>query len=140
MYQTISLRSFFISFLQLLDIEKLLIMANTSIVLADSDRLQIAEPYTIIPIVCSSTATTPNPEIKVDMHDLAYVIFTSGSTGEPKGVMIDHANVCTFVLNAITTLGVSAHSRVLQFFSPSFDGAVEEIWTTLCSGGTLIRI
>jgi long-chain acyl-CoA synthetase len=29
-----------------------------------------------------------------DPHDLATVIYTSGTTGEPKGVMLDHANIC----------------------------------------------
>ena len=27
-------------------------------------------------------------------HDLVTVIYTSGTTGEPKGVMLDHANIC----------------------------------------------
>jgi long-chain acyl-CoA synthetase len=29
-----------------------------------------------------------------DPHDLATVIYTSGTTGDPKGVMLDHANIC----------------------------------------------
>jgi long-chain acyl-CoA synthetase len=40
------------------------------------------------PVDLDSAAAVATPE------DLATVIYTSGTTGQPKGVMIDHANVC----------------------------------------------
>ena len=40
------------------------------------------------PVDLETAAATAEP------HDLATVIYTSGTTGPPKGVMLDHANIC----------------------------------------------
>ncbi|MGH8082208.1 MAG: amino acid adenylation domain-containing protein, partial [Lysobacter sp.] len=71
-------------------------------------------------------------------ESLAYVIYTSGSTGQPKGVMIEHRGLCNQIaaLQAHYDLGPS--DRILQFVSPTFDVSVEEIFTALLSGATLI--
>jgi nonribosomal peptide synthetase MxcG len=69
---------------------------------------------------------------------LAYVIYTSGSTGKPNGVLIDRAALAHFVAAATQRYGWSEHERVLQFAPLQFDASVEEIFVTLCTGGTLI--
>lgn len=70
--------------------------------------------------------------------NLAYVIYTSGSTGKPKGVMIPHAALSSFAQTALTEYGIEASDRLLQFASINFDVAVEEIYTCLLSGSTLV--
>ncbi|MFN2587592.1 MAG: amino acid adenylation domain-containing protein, partial [Actinomycetota bacterium] len=74
----------------------------------------------------------------VHPRDLAYVIYTSGSTGRPKGVMVDHASLARFVDSIARELELTSADRVLQFASPSFDTAVEEIWPALACGGTVV--
>ncbi|WP_337161931.1 amino acid adenylation domain-containing protein, partial [Xenorhabdus bovienii] len=71
-------------------------------------------------------------------HHLAYVIYTSGSTGLPKGVMIEHRNVMSFVDAQLQASPLSARDRVLQFTAVAFDTAVSEIFPTLAAGATLI--
>lgn len=78
------------------------------------------------------------PEVAVGAQHLAYVIYTSGSTGTPKGVMVEHRNVVSFIRAAVATYGIEAEDRVLQFASPSFDAAVEEIFATLSVGARLV--
>ncbi|KAF9576059.1 hypothetical protein EC968_000125 [Mortierella alpina] len=69
---------------------------------------------------------------------LAYIIYTSGSTGKPKGVMIEHQGVVCYVTSQQRqNLQIQPSSRMVQFFSLSFDGSVLEIFGTLCFGGSL---
>jgi nonribosomal peptide synthetase MxcG len=69
---------------------------------------------------------------------LAYVMFTSGSTGQPNGVLISRAGLAHFVAAAAQRYDWHARERVLQFAPLQFDASVEEIFVTLCTGGTLI--
>ncbi|WDZ83432.1 amino acid adenylation domain-containing protein [Micromonospora cathayae] len=67
-----------------------------------------------------------------------YVIYTSGSTGTPNGVLVGRAALAHFVAGATGTYRVTADDRVLQFAPLHFDASVEEIFVTLCAGGTLV--
>jgi amino acid adenylation domain-containing protein len=71
-------------------------------------------------------------------EDIAYVIYTSGSTGRPKGVLLTHRGLVNHHVAATALYGLSSKDRVLQFSSISFDIAVEEIFPTWASGGTVV--
>jgi len=68
----------------------------------------------------------------------AYVIYTSGSTGIPKGVVVEHAALASFVAGAMADCGLVADDRVLQFASVSFDASADELYPCLASGATLV--
>ncbi|WP_423834092.1 amino acid adenylation domain-containing protein [Streptomyces manipurensis] len=68
----------------------------------------------------------------------AYVIYTSGSTGVPKGVVVSHAGIASRMGSEIERLEVTPDSVVLQFASPSFDGAFSDMCMALLAGATLI--
>lgn len=70
--------------------------------------------------------------------DLAYVIYTSGSTGKPKGVEIEHRSLVNYAKYAGKVFNIGEGERLLQFASLSFDTAMEEIFSTLTAGGTLV--
>jgi len=70
-------------------------------------------------------------------NDLVYVIYTSGSTGLPKGVMIEHFSLMNLSLTQAKEFEINNSTRVLQFFSWSFDASVSEWSTALISGATL---
>ncbi|KAF9994829.1 hypothetical protein BGZ65_009535, partial [Modicella reniformis] len=79
-----------------------------------------------------------NPEVtSLTSRHLAYVMYTSGSTGRPKGVMVEHKGVVNHVTCRLEDHGLDESSRVLQSTSLSFDVSVLEIFTALCSGGSL---
>lgn len=80
------------------------------------------------------TATLP----KLRCDRLAYVTYTSGSTGQPKGVAIDRQALARFTAAAQQRYDITAADRVLQFAGLHFDASVEEIFTSLCSGATLV--
>ncbi len=71
-------------------------------------------------------------------EQLAYIIYTSGSTGKPKGVMITHLALSRFAQTIKAEYGIVASDRILQFASINFDVAVEEIYTCLLAGSTLV--
>jgi len=77
------------------------------------------------------------PEL-ADSSGTAYIIYTSGSTGQPKGVVVPHKALLAFTRSAIERYHIVPADKVLQFASLTFDTAVEEIFTTLCIGATLV--
>lgn len=83
----------------------------------------------------------PDPEApelpEVRPEGLAYCMYTSGSTGTPKGVLVSHrgpANVVAWQRDQHPPM------RTLQWISPSFDVSVQEIFSTLASGGALVLL
>jgi amino acid adenylation domain-containing protein len=69
---------------------------------------------------------------------LAYIIYTSGSTGVPKGVMLTHRNVQSFVTWAGSAFTPEEFSGVLASTSICFDLSIFELWAALTCGGTVI--
>ncbi|MEU2656063.1 amino acid adenylation domain-containing protein [Streptomyces sp. NPDC007325] len=68
----------------------------------------------------------------------AYVIYTSGSTGVPNGVVVAHDSLAHFIAGATPAYGIDADSRVLQFSPLHFDASIQEVFTVLGAGGTLV--
>ncbi|AHJ31215.1 non-ribosomal peptide synthetase [Nodularia spumigena CS-584] len=98
-------------------------------------------------IVCLDTDTQvisqlnqENPISAVQTHNLAYVIYTSGSTGKPKGVAMNHLPLCNLILWQLENTTVAQDAKTLQFAPISFDVSFQEIFSTWCSGGTLVLI
>ncbi len=79
-----------------------------------------------------------DPTHGADREGLAYVIYTSGSTGAPKGVMIRHGGLASYVLAARRDLALTPSDRMLQFASLSFDASAGEIFCCLASGAALL--
>ncbi len=72
--------------------------------------------------------------------NLAYVIYTSGSTGQPKGVAMPHRAIVNLITWQRPHTTARPESRTLQATSLNFDVSVQEIFTTLGSGGTLVLV
>ncbi|MBA3774792.1 MAG: amino acid adenylation domain-containing protein, partial [Ramlibacter sp.] len=85
-----------------------------------------------------SEANPSRVAIGLASHHLAYAIYTSGSTGQPKGVMVEHRNVCNQVRALQHRYELNPQDRVLQFASIAFDMSVEELFGALLSGCAVI--
>ncbi len=70
----------------------------------------------------------------------AYVLYTSGSTGNPKGVAMGSAAVSRLIDWHLATDGGQLGLRTAQFTPISFDVSFQEIFSTLCAGGTLVMV
>jgi amino acid adenylation domain-containing protein len=71
---------------------------------------------------------------------LAYVLYTSGSSGKPKGVLIEHRALISFVESYRRSLDLRADDRMLQLPALSFDMSQGEIFTALSVGATLVLV
>ena len=88
------------------------------------------------------TSATPSEPVVTPGSgaDLAYVIYTSGSTGKPKGVALTQSALGNLVQWQLRRPQAVPQARTLQFSSLSFDVSFQEIFTTWCSGGTLVLV
>lgn len=73
-------------------------------------------------------------------ESLAYILYTSGSTGRPKGVAMPHRPLVNLVTWQQEQSQLPVGARTLQLTALSFDVAFQEIFSTLCFGGTLVLI
>ncbi|WP_047197779.1 non-ribosomal peptide synthase/polyketide synthase [Caldimonas brevitalea] len=83
---------------------------------------------------------TDNLDVGVQPQHLAYVIYTSGSTGQPKGVMVEHAQVARLFGATAAWFGFGSEDRWSLFHSIGFDFSVWEIWGALLHGGRLVIV
>ncbi len=81
-----------------------------------------------------------NPDSGATPDNLAYVIYTSGSTGRPKGVAMPHRALANLLSWQLRNFALPHPARTVQFSSPSFDVSFQEIFSTWCSGGTLVLV
>ena len=72
--------------------------------------------------------------------DLAYILYTSGSTGDPKGVMISHRTIFTFINWCHQTFAVTENDRVTSHAPIHFDLSTFDIFVTLKAGGTVVLV
>ena len=87
-----------------------------------------------------SKQSIQNPVGLAAPENLVYVIYTSGSTGRPKGVCLPHQSLSNLLFWQLENSCAGVGTRTLQFTSLSFDVSFQEIFSTWCSGGTLVLI
>ena len=70
-------------------------------------------------------------------EDLAYVIYTSGSTGNPKGVMVEHAQIHTYIMDVIGELDLTPCKSYAILGTFSADAGLTAVFAALCSSAVL---
>lgn len=100
-----------------------------------------ARPFRVISDIAEVRALLEDPAITtlpaIDPESAAYVLFTSGSTGEPKGVTMPHRALHNVIAWQNRRSSGAVGGSTLQFFPLSFDVSFQEVFSTLCGGGTL---
>ena len=117
----------------------LVVTPQTRDVAGDTTARQVGIEELDLPASRKARVSTRSPGTDRDAgQELAYVIYTSGSTGKPKGVRISQASLANHIAACVDLYDLRQTDRVLQFSAQSFDASIEEIFTTLAVGGTLI--
>ncbi|WP_327666578.1 MULTISPECIES: non-ribosomal peptide synthetase [unclassified Streptomyces] len=116
---------------------------RTAHLLADADPVCLiardrpfADRPTGCPVVDPDTSPDdpgrPLPEARP--ADPAYLIYTSGTTGRPKGVVVEHRNLTTYVARCVEAYP-SLRGTSLLHATMSFDATVTTLHGALAAGG-----
>lgn len=74
-----------------------------------------------------------------DNH-VIYILHTSGSTGKPKGVCMGHRALSNLIQWQAVHSTATEETKTLQFSPVTFDVSFQEIFSTWCTGGTLVMV
>jgi amino acid adenylation domain-containing protein len=80
----------------------------------------------------------PRRSPEQDPGTLAYLIYTSGTTGKPKGVMVEHRNVTSYLHAYFQEFRITPADTIIQLASYFFDVFVEEVFPILLRGGKIL--
>nr|BAN91486.1 putative FR901379 nonribosomal peptide synthase like protein [Tolypocladium parasiticum] len=80
-------------------------------------------------------AQIAGPKTPVTHIDAAWVIYTSGTTGTPKGAVLEHGALSTSIKAHGARYGFGYHTRKINYAAHTFDGTIEDFFTTLSWGG-----
>ncbi|QOC93201.1 non-ribosomal peptide synthetase [Micromonospora craniellae] len=100
-----------------------------SIVEVDKDRQAFAE-----------AGAAAKPWATAGRDSLAYVLYTSGSTGQPKGVLIEHRALQSFIASYRRIFDLQPDDRMLQLAALTFDMSQGEIFAGLTAGASLVLV
>jgi len=88
----------------------------------------------------SSQEDAASEEKWVKEEDTFYIIYTSGSTGNPKGVQITANNLQSYISWMLSDFPIDKQMVFLNQAPFSFDLSVMDLYSSLCTGGTLFAI
>jgi amino acid adenylation domain-containing protein/non-ribosomal peptide synthase protein (TIGR01720 family) len=112
---------------------------RTAYLLADADPVCLISrdrPRVDCPVV-HPDATPDDPDTplaEARPADPAYLIYTSGTTGRPKGVVVEHRNLTTYVARCVEVYP-SLRGASLLHATMSFDATVTTLHGALAAGG-----
>jgi amino acid adenylation domain-containing protein len=85
----------------------------------------------------SEFPSEPNPIQASTGQNLAYVLYTSGTTGKPKGVLVEHRQLISYVRAVVDQYGMAGPGQFAMLQPLTVDSCQTMIFPALGWGGTL---
>lgn len=101
--------------------------------------VHLRHPETMAKLAECDFAESPKLRV-VTGSDPAYIMFTSGSTGIPKGAVMSHANVLSFIAWARDRFELAPQDILSNVNPMFFDNSVFDFYGALFSGASLVPI
>jgi amino acid adenylation domain-containing protein/thioester reductase-like protein len=92
----------------------------------------------LLSLAADDAGPATEPAARPHPGSLAYVIYTSGSTGDPKAVEVSYGSLAAVIPALNRAYQVSPADRVAQVAAMAFDTSIEQVFSTLTSGATLV--
>ena len=73
-----------------------------------------------------------------DDDDTTMLMFTAGTTGQPKGVMLTHENLCTYVLNNVTPVDPEVEEKNILTVPMYHIAGMQAVLAAVYGGRTLV--
>lgn len=131
--------------------ERLIFMVQNAgaTILVTQQHLAQRYPEPALPVLCldtdwqtiaqhdDSNSINKNPSSVTTPENLMYVIYTSGSTGQPKGVAVEHRQLCNYLCGVIERLTLPAKASFAIVSTFAADLGHTALFPALCTGGCL---
>lgn len=109
------------------------ILEQTNLIIIDEDASLILEQATV-------DASQDKKGFRVENQNLAAVLYTSGSTGVPKGVMLTHSCITTFVEWSVDYFELSPQDRCISHAPLHFDLSLFDLFASHHAGATTVLV
>lgn len=113
-----------------LDRVNYILMDTDCTIVINEELINRFKNYPKTDLILSNTDVAPS--------DLAYVMYTSGSAGKPKGVLVEHRNICALFNNAKVNFSLNQEPVMPLLASSSSDIFLFELFYPLLSKGKTV--
>lgn len=113
---------------------------SAKVMIADRSLLEKVGDYEGDVLFTDEIPSLPDSEkldIVPDPEDIFIILYTSGSTGVPKGVILEHRNLCAYCAFYKHLFPTDENSRAMTYASFGFDAHMLDTYPMLTSGGQL---
>ena len=82
----------------------------------------------------------PEPAVAGDPDQVAVLLFTSGTTGEPKGAVLRHRHLASYVIGAVEFMGAGEDEAALVCVPPYHVAGISAVLTSVYAGRRIVYL